>query len=106
VNVDSKTWRLPTSGEWTQIYANNSVENTGKGLRFKPDGTNTSVFLPAAGYRNRITGVLANVGASGNYWSSAASGTNALSLYFNATTVSPANSNNRSLGFSVRCVAE
>jgi uncharacterized protein (TIGR02145 family) len=106
VNVDSKTWRLPTSGEWTQIYANNSIENTGKGLRFKPDGTNTSVFLPAAGYRNPTTGALGNLGAYGYYWSSTPSSASALDLNFNATTVFPANNNTRSHGFSVRCVAD
>jgi uncharacterized protein (TIGR02145 family) len=104
---DNKTWRLPTSDEWPQIYNNNYPENTGKGLRFRPDGTiRTSVFLPAAGYRSRISGALVNVGTNGYYWSSAASGTNALDLTFSATTVLPTNSYNRSTGFSVRCVSE
>jgi uncharacterized protein (TIGR02145 family) len=101
-----KTWRLPSSDEWSQIYNNNYPENTGKGLRFRPDGTTrTSVFLPAAGYRNRITGVLTNAGATGNYWSSTPGGTNALYLSFGAT-VNPSNSSTRSSGFSVRCVAD
>jgi uncharacterized protein (TIGR02145 family) len=101
-----KTWRLPTSDEWSQIYNNNYPENTGKGIRFRPDGTvRTSVFLPAGGYRSRITGALTNAGATGNYWSSTPSGTNALYLSFGAT-VTPANSTYRSSGFSVRCIAE
>jgi uncharacterized protein (TIGR02145 family) len=104
---DGKTWRLPTSDEWPQIYNNNYPENTGKGLRFRPDGTtHTSVFLPAAGYRNRTTGALTVVGAYGGYWSSTVSDTNALHLRFDAITIYPSNINNQSYGFSVRCVSE
>jgi uncharacterized protein (TIGR02145 family) len=104
---DGKTWRLPTSDEWSQIYNNNYPEHTGKGLRFRPDGTTRiGVFLPAAGHRNRSTGALTNVDMFGYYWSSTANGTNALNLNFSATTVNPTTSSSRSGGFSVRCVAD
>jgi uncharacterized protein (TIGR02145 family) len=108
VNDDSgKTWRLPSSEEWSQIYNNNYPENTGKGLRFRPDGTTrTSVFLPAPGGRYRSSGALYNVGTYGYYWSSTSSGTNALCLIVNATSVNPTGSSIRSYGSSVRCVAE
>jgi hypothetical protein len=105
ISDGGKSWRLPTSAEWTQIYNNNYPENTGVGLRFRPDGSNTSVFLPAAGNRNRANGALAHVGTRGYYWSSSPSSTNASYLNFSAT-VSPAGSYDRSYGFSVRCVAE
>jgi uncharacterized protein (TIGR02145 family) len=102
----NSSWRLPTGSEWSQIYSNNTIVNTGKGLYIRPDGVNPSVFLPAAGYRYRADGALDDVGMYGGYWSSTASGTNALYLYFNGTTVYPSYSNNRSYGFSVRCVSE
>ena len=63
---------------------------------------------PAAGYRDRVgTGALLAVGANGYVWSSStfASGNiNAGNMDFNATWVNPLNANNRSNGFSVRCV--
>jgi hypothetical protein len=105
LDENNKTWRLPTSSEWSQIYTNNYPECiSNKGLRFRPDGTNVSVFLPVAGYRSHIAGGLYGGGA---YWSStAASGDNALSLYFIATLVYPTDSNYRAYGYSVRCVSE
>jgi uncharacterized protein (TIGR02145 family) len=102
-----KEWRLPTSEEWAQIYHNNNPDITNKkGLRFRPDDTgNVSVFLPAAGNRNRANGALPLEGTSGYYWSSTPSGANAFGLGFYGGTVSPTGTNNRSHGFSVRCVA-
>jgi uncharacterized protein (TIGR02145 family) len=105
LNDGDKEWRLPSSEEWSQICANNSIENTGKGLLFKPDGTHPSVFLPAAGSRSRINGILYTVGTSGYYWSSVSSNVYASSLAFAATAVNPVNMNDRSYGFSVRCVS-
>jgi hypothetical protein len=104
---DGKNWRLPTSGEWGLIYANNYPQNTGSGVHFRPDGSNASVFLPAAGYRNRSLGALTNVGAVGNYWSSSANSSGGVFvLGFNSSTVSPATTSYRSYGFSVRCISE
>ncbi|MDR1156623.1 MAG: fibrobacter succinogenes major paralogous domain-containing protein, partial [Bacteroidales bacterium] len=103
---DGKNWRLPTSGEWGLIYANNYPQNTGFGVRFRPDGSNASVFLPAAGSRNRTNGTLSNVSMGGTYWSSSANGGSAFYLNFNSSTVSPASTGARSHGFSVRCVSE
>jgi uncharacterized protein (TIGR02145 family) len=107
VKDGGKAWRLPTSDEWKQITDYNSRETTEnpRGLRLKPDGSTVSVFLPAAGYRGRADGAFSSVGASGVYWSSSPSGTNASNLYF-STTVYPESSDYRSFGFSVRCVAE
>ena len=63
-------------------------------------------FIPASGYRNNNNGQLNNVGNNGNYWSGSPNGTNGYNLNFNNGNVNPANNNNRSNGFSVRCVAE
>jgi uncharacterized protein (TIGR02145 family) len=106
VNDGSKTWRLPTSDEWVQINVNNNPENTGKGLRFKPDGTSVSIFLPASGFRYRDGGGLANVGSAGYYWSRSQNNTSALFFYFSTTETTPAYAVYRSAGISVRCVAE
>ncbi len=64
-------------------------------------------YTPAAGYRNRESGALTNVGSNGYYWSSssyAAGNINAGNLNFNSGNVYPLNNNNRANGFSVRCV--
>ncbi|GHU68096.1 hypothetical protein FACS189413_04190 [Bacteroidia bacterium] len=65
-----------------------------------------AIFLPAAGNRNRNTGAMNNVGANGNYWSSSPTGTNSFNLNFNSGSINGANTNNRSNGLTVRCVAE
>ena len=60
------------------------------------------VFLPAAGYRRTK---VYYVGSNGYYWSSTASGTYyAYYVYFDSGAVSPARSNDRDFGFSVRLV--
>jgi uncharacterized protein (TIGR02145 family) len=60
--------------------------------------------MPAAGYRNNTDGTLNNRGNNGNYWSSTENGTNANNLNFNSGSVNT-NNNNRTYGFSVRCVS-
>jgi uncharacterized protein (TIGR02145 family) len=62
--------------------------------------------MPAAGNRNNSNGSLNNQGSNGNYWSSTPNGSNAYNLNFNSSNVNPGNNNNRSNGFSVRCVVE
>ena len=63
-------------------------------------------FLPAAGNRNNSNGQLNNRGNNGYYWSSTYnSTTNGYNLNFNSGSTN-INNNNRSNGFSVRCVAE
>ncbi len=62
------------------------------------------VFLPAAGYRRTK---VYYVGSNGYYWSSTASGTYyAYYVYFDSGAVSPARSNDRDFGFSVRLVRD
>ena len=63
-------------------------------------------LAPAAGRLSNDSGAITNGGEYGFVWSSAVSTTNALNLNFNATSVNPANSNNRANGCSVRCVQE
>ncbi|MBR5863464.1 MAG: hypothetical protein IKY76_02780 [Alistipes sp.] len=63
----------------------------------------------AVGYRNNDSGALNNVGSNGYYWSASpnpSNSNNAYNLNFNNGNVNPANNNNRSNGYSVRCVRE
>ncbi len=62
---------------------------------------------PAAGYRFRETGALANTGTLGAAWSSspsAAENTGASDLWCHAAGVKPLDSSGRAHGFPVRCV--
>jgi uncharacterized protein (TIGR02145 family) len=77
-------------------------------LHQKNCAINAEVILPlaVAGNRNNSNGSLNNAGSNGNYWSSSINGTNAYNLNFNASSVNPANNNNRGNGFSVRCLKD
>jgi uncharacterized protein (TIGR02145 family) len=108
VKDGGKTWRLPTSAEWQLIYNYNSPQYvSNRGVRIRPDGSNTSFFLPATGARVRTNGGMSAVGVYGHYWSSTPDGTNALLFGFGYNNeIFPTDGNNRSYAFSVRCVAE
>ena len=129
-------WRVPSTYEWYDIYrtsaegayfldtstpydaANPANNNT---WRWRDNDNNTyggiiitnlageKVFLPALGYRNNTTenGRVSVPGSSGRYWTSVPNNAeSAHRLYFTATAVAPNASNNRSRGFSVRCMAD
>jgi uncharacterized protein (TIGR02145 family) len=107
-------WRLPTQAEWAQIISNNtwvwraSKDGTTPGQEIKPGGAGkpTSLFLPAAGNRNRVNGAQNTVGANGRYWSSTVTGTNSYYLGFTPGSILPSSAPNRSSGLTVRCVSE
>ena len=92
-------WRLPTQTEWeaertTDFTSNNAAGAFGSVLK-----------LPLAGYRYYSSGSLNYVGASGDYWSSTVSGTNARRLFFGNSGASMYDGN-RALGLSVRCLKD
>ncbi len=91
-------YRLPTvaelEAERTSWSSNNAAGAFGSPLK-----------LPVGGFRLYSTGVLINVGSSGNYWSSTVGGTYSSRLYFNSTVANIEN-NGRAMGFSVRCLKE
>jgi uncharacterized protein (TIGR02145 family) len=109
-------WRVPTQAEWAQVQSQNywqwTVGSGGvSGYAVQPGGSATapkpaSLFLPAAGSRNRNGGAQNDVGSNGTYWSSTITGTNSYRLYFNSGSINAANTIGRSTGFTVRCVAE
>ena len=110
-------FRIPSEGEWSSIFDTQATHNIpdaatantwnwASGYEIKPDGTTTTLFLPAAGYRLSTTAAIPNVGKYGYYWSSTSASSMAYHLYFYANQVSPSAQNSRALGFSVRCVAD
>ena len=62
-------------------------------------------LLPSAGNRNNNDGSFNNQGSNGFLWSSSLAGTNSRNLNFNSSNAEW-NSNNRTNGFSVRCVRD
>jgi hypothetical protein len=97
--VASGSSNAATANTWVWSGTANS-----KGFEIRPDGVTTTMYLPASGYRSGSNGLLYNQGGGGNYWTTGISGINAIYLYIDSGTVNPSGSNNRSFGFSLRCV--
>jgi len=83
------------TGHVTQIHQKNCAINL-----------EAIIPLVVAGNRNNSNGSLNNQGSNGNYWSSSVTGSNAYDLDFLSSSVNPANNNNRTNGFSVRCLKD
>lgn len=80
----------------------------GMGVRLLISDCLSLVKFPAAGLRNNNSGSLGNLPGNAYYWSSSPNGSgsnNGGNLNFNSGGVNPRNNNNRSYGFSVRCVS-
>jgi len=112
-------YRLPTQSEWNNVRFNNTASRTGTwtnsgqtptnygvAIHYGPDANTKLLTLPTTGYRRTSDGALLARGANGNYWSSSSLGTQAYSLNFDITAQFPAQTNNRTNGFPVRCIAE
>ncbi len=97
-------WRLPTIEELVNLRDLGSTWDAKKMGRL----FGGKLFLSAAGYLDRDSGVVAAVGETGHCWSSSpySSGVNAGNLGFYSGGVCPVGSNSRAYGFSVRCVRE
>jgi uncharacterized protein (TIGR02145 family) len=105
-------WRVPTQTEWAQILSNNSrswkAAGTGTaGYELKPAlGKPTSLFLPAAGARNRASAANLSANVDGYYWGSATNaGTSAFVMSFNSAQTNQGGGV-RAMGNTVRCVAD
>ncbi len=92
-------FRLPTDAEWDAERLTWAPNNNAVGAFASP------LKLPAAGYRQRASGSLENVGFHGSYWSRTVSGVNARNIRFDSTS---ANMNTifRANGRSVRCLKD
>ena len=105
--------RLPTQYEWVALCDLGSTwddELKGRWFGGNHDSDHKgSLFLPAAGLRNRNSGELAYTSSNGFYWSSSPNYggySYAGYLYFYSGNVYPPNSCYRAYGFSVRCVRD
>jgi uncharacterized protein (TIGR02145 family) len=104
-------YRVPTKAQWDGVRANNTITNAGT---FSDNATNygagvkfgDQLMLPAAGYRNHDVGALGTRGYDGSYWSSTEyDNGGAWSLYFSSSGAGTYYGS-RTVGLSVRCVAE
>ncbi len=93
-------WYGSVSTDWNPVTA----VNTGGGTSALVNDDKT-IFLPAAGYRNAVNGMVSNHGVYGIYWSTTAhNDTAGFNLYFLGSSVYPTNANLYSNGSTVRCV--
>jgi uncharacterized protein (TIGR02145 family) len=109
-------YRVPSQTEWVEVKANNTVSRTGpfdvntsefgSALHYGPNSSTKLLTLPAAGRRLSSTGGLNGRGSRGYYWSSTENGSSAYSLNFGSGYVSPDSIDDRTYGFSLRCIAE
>ncbi|WP_288790353.1 FISUMP domain-containing protein [uncultured Elizabethkingia sp.] len=109
-------YRVPTSIQWQAVINNNNVERVGSWaddntnyssvLYFRSPSNIRTLMLPAAGYRSYAVGKIINRGTFGYYWSSSSVAiSNANILIFDSSDMRIFE-NNRTLGYSVRCIAE
>ena len=105
-------WRVPDgggNGVWNKAgFDDLSYDSSNEGMLFGSGISSPSTWYPASGFRNINNGLLYRVGDNGRYWSVTPNAAgNAYSLYFyDNGSVSPANSDDRALGLSVRCLQE
>ena len=103
-------WRVPTLDEFKTLLDKNKVssvwttQNGVSGIKFTDKATGNSIFLPAAGLRNRSDGWLYLT--YGDYWSSTQVGSDFADLLSFNSDGADRNSYYRSYGFTVRSVAE
>ena len=101
-------WRVLTQAELQRLVNAGSTWTEFRGVEGRLLGTAPNqFFLPAVGLRAWQNGRLHNVGTRGTYWSSSLYRTNihVISLYFYNSSVGVGGFG-RTVGYSVRCVAE
>ena len=91
-------YRLPTAAELEEERLSWSSNNAAGAFA-------SPLKLPVAGGRNVSNGSLFNVGSSGRYWSSTVAGAYSRSLTFSSSNAFMG-SDNRAIGFSVRCLKD
>ena len=101
VSICPKGWRLPTggnNGEFKTLYDN---YNSSLALRSNPVNITLSDYVVS---NSRVS---QGSNSNGNYWSSTVGSSYfAYNLRLNTSSVSPAYDDTKSLGFSVRCIAD
>ena len=114
-NAGQKTIYDPCPKGWRMApaYAFANASNNTRGA-FNQGGdfdivTDGELWIPASGLRDGSDGTPYNVGTDGYNWSSSPNATSATRgsyLYFNSSSVNPANSYYRTGGYPGRCVQE
>ena len=101
VSICPKGWRLPTggnNGEFKTLYDN---YNSSLALRSSPINITLSDYVVS---NSRVS---QGSNSNGHYWSSTVGSSSfAYNLRLNTSSVSPAYDDTKSLGFSVRCIAD
>jgi uncharacterized protein (TIGR02145 family) len=101
-NATANTWD-PSDRTWSW---NSATDYGNGGYAVQPDGSTTTLFFPATGYRHTVTGALHDVGFSGAYWSGTSGATGAFELSIDSERVYLAYVRHRGNGLSIRCVSE
>ncbi|NGZ90410.1 hypothetical protein G7034_09100, partial [Psychroflexus sp. C1] len=91
-------FRVPTAAEWQVEIDEGNWSNA-------TDAFDSTLALPMAGNRIDTNGSLNNVNTSGLYWSSTVSSANSLLLYFDSDEAGMY-TNDRAIGYSVRCIKD
>jgi uncharacterized protein (TIGR02145 family) len=101
-NPCPSTYRLPTDAELNAERVSWGTNNNAAGAFASP------LKLPLAGSRSRTSGLVIDVGTFGHYWSSTFFNTGSLLLGFTSNGAGNAAmaGNDRSNGFSVRCIKD
>ena len=110
-------FHMPASNAFTGFTTNgqnngpmnvNGAWDYGWNFNNKITSPDATVYFPASGYRSsKAGGLLYGVGSDGFYWLAVPNTTyNGCSLFFHSGRVNPQNSSIRSMGHSVRPVAE
>ena len=111
-------WKVPPRGTWRAVFATTTTGITpnasggfamGYNFYYTAVGSGSTTFYPASGLRYDGSGALSFVSTDGYYWCSSPSSsgsTPAGYLYFSSSDMDPLSSNNRALGFGVRCAQE
>lgn len=92
-------WRMPTAAEWQNILSLESISDMHTGFR-------SNLKFSAGFYRPSQTGIVAQNGDVGHFWTSTANGASAMAVFIDnayGLFVSPAE---RGFGLPCRCVKE
>jgi hypothetical protein len=102
-------YHVPTTYEWKTAASIVTWNPTTWGSIEATIFQNT-LKLPFAGYKDRASGSLSNVGSSGKFWSSSPDPVISYGMYFgydvslSPSAIYPTDSHVRSFGWSVRCL--
>lgn len=101
-------WRVPSWTNNTSPWSNltrPAAQSFSNGWNFNEDDKLLG-YWSAAGRRNSFNGELNLLGTFASYWTASYNGRSGTNLSFSNTLMSPASTNHRALGISVRCVQE